>query len=459
MDKAGLQIFHEALAACSVEKAFQSRLSVSMRNGVKILHLRGDSACEGSEIDLTQVKRVIVIAMGKVAANMLHVFVKSPLATGCEITGILVAPSLPADLPEGITFYAGGHPLPNAQSWMAADAARQLLLSAASGERASETFVFFLVSGGASAMMELPLDPAISLEDTIRFYRILVHSGASIADINCVRKHFSAIKGGRLGLAAGSLLSLTIAVSDVPQGQLDTLASGPTLPDRSTLQECRGILAKYGLLDQFPEPVRAFFASPLLIETPKPGIIPGRIECLLSSSDLAEAARRSAEALGFTCFVDNTCDDWDYRDAADYLLERLRRLQEQHDRVCLISVGEVTVRVLEEPESTETPDRKGSQPGQGGRNTHFALYSATQLKASEEISVLSAGSDGVDGNSPAAGAIVDGQTLRGRIDEAQSALKNFDSFRILEELGATVITGPTGNNLRDIRILLSERID
>ena len=457
MDKAGLQIFHEALAACSVEKAFLSRLSVSMRNGAKILHLRDDSERGGSEIDLTLVRRVIVIAMGKVATTMLHVFVKSPLATGCEITGILVAPSLPTDLPEGITFYAGGHPLPNADSLLAADGARQLLLSAASGERASETFVFFLVSGGASAMMELPLDPAISLEDMIRFYRILVHSGASIAEINCVRKHFSAIKGGRLGLAAGSLPNLTIAVSDVPQEQLDSLASGPTLPDRSTVQECRAILAEYGLLEQSPEPVQAFFASPLLVETPKSGALPGRIECLLSSEDLAEAARRSAEALGFTCLVDNTCDDWDYRDAADYLLERFRRLQEQHDRVCLISVGEVTVR-LEEPESTETPDKKGSQPGQGGRNSHFALYSATQLKPSEEISVLSAGSDGVDGNSPAAGAIVDGQTLRGRIDEAQSVLKSFDSFRILDELGATVITGPTGNNLRDIRLLLSEGI-
>lgn len=453
MDKAGLQIFHEALASCSVEKAFLSRLSVSIRGGAKILHLRG----EGSEIDLTHMKRVIVIAMGKVAATMLQVFVRSPLATGCEVTGILVAPSLPADLPKGITFYAGGHPLPNAESLLAADAARQLLLSAASGERASETFIFFLVSGGASAMMELPLDSAISLEDTIRFHRILVHSGASIAEINCVRKHFSAIKGGRLGVAAGSIPNLTIAVSDVPKGHLDTLASGPTVPDRSTVQECRAILAKYGLLDQFPEPVRAFFASPTLSETPKPGIIPGSIECLLSSDDLAEAARRSAELLGFTCFVDNTCDDWDYRDAADYLLERIRKLGEQHDRVCLISVGEVTVRLPEESRSKRRHEMKELQHGQGGRNTHFALYCATRLGPSEGVSVLSAGSDGVDGNSPAAGALVDGQTLRGRIDEAQSALKGFDSFRILQELGATVITGPTGNNLRDIRVLLSER--
>jgi glycerate 2-kinase len=448
----GLRIFRESLVACSVERAFLSQLTLITEDGSKVLRLGGETEREIDEIDLAGVRRVVVIAMGKVAANMLNVLVrKSSLVAGCEISGVLVAPSPPADLPEGIVYFAGGHPYPNEQSFAGADAARRLLLSAAVGERASETFIFFLVSGGASAMMELPLDPAISLEDTIQFHRALVHSGASIAEINCVRKHFSAIKGGRLGLAAGSIPSLTIAVSDVPKGRLDALASGPTLPDLSTVEQCRAILAKYSLLTQFPRAVRAFFDSPLQIETPKPGIIPGRVYCLLSSDDLAEAARRSAEALGYTCFVDNTCDDWDYRDASDYLLERLRALRSQHERVCLISVGEVTVKLPEDSHAEESPH------GLGGRNTHFALYSATRLEASESISVLSAGSDGVDGNCVAAGAIVDESTVRQRAEEAARALQGFDSFQYLDEAGATIITGPTGNNLRDIRILLADR--
>ena len=146
--------------------------------------------------------------------------------------------------------------------------------------------------------------------------------------------------------------------------------------------------------------------------------------------------------------IDNTCDDWEYRAAADYLLDRLRNLRREHPRVCLISTGEVAV---------ELP-ANASQSGIGGRNQHFALHVATLLAESDgSIAVLSAGSDGIDGNSAAAGAVVDAMTLReGGIEEALRALKGFDSFRFLERAGATVMTGATGNNLRDLRLLLAE---
>jgi hydroxypyruvate reductase len=432
------EIFAEAMDACSMAGAFATKIKMIDRN---TLQLHGEGT-----VDLSRVKRILIVAMGKGAASMLDALLKQrEMMEGREISGILIAPKPLDDQPETISFYAGGHPLPNNQSVAAARAVLELLTTSATSPLADETFCFFLISGGASAMMELPLDSRISLEDTILFHRALVHSGASITEINCVRKHFSAVKGGRLALAAGALRSLTLVVSDVPIAQLDALASGPTLPDSSTIDECRSILEKYELLRQFPESVRRYFESSELKESPKANEIKACVYSLLSSEDLAYAARESAERRGFKAFVDNTCDDWDYRDAADYLMERLQTLKEQYGRVCLISAGEVTVRVLAEKKA-----------GVGGRNLHFALYSALRLENSANTAILSAGSDGVDGNSLAAGAVVDGTTMLDRSEDAEKALEDFNSFDLLRNVGAAIMTGPTGNNLRDLRILISD---
>jgi glycerate 2-kinase len=297
-------------------------------------------------------------------------------------------------------------------------------------------------------MMELPIDPDITLEDTVAFYTALVHSGASITEINCVRKHFSAVKGGRLAMAAMGVESVSLLVSDVPRRHLDALASGPTLPDTSTVEQCREVLERYKILERCPESVRRFFGSAALVETPKPGSIAGRSWTLLDADDLAEAARRQAEALGFHCVVDNTCDDWEYRAAAAYLLERLRQLRLEHRRVCVISAGEVSVQVPGDATAF----------GIGGRNQQFALHAATLLEPSDgPVAVLSAGSDGIDGNSEATGAVVDEETLREVGTEAAlRALERFDCFTFLERVGATIVTGATGNNLRDLRVLLGE---
>jgi hydroxypyruvate reductase len=221
------------------------------------------------------------------------------------------------------------------------------------------------------------------------------------------------------------------------------------MPDSTTVEQCRSILEKYSLLSQFPESVRRFFEYELK-ESPKAGEIETQVYSLLSSDDLAEAARESAERRGFSVVVDNSCDDWDYRAAADYLFQRLEALRLQHRRVCLVSSGEVTVRL---PAASETEHKNN---GVGGRNLQFALYSALRLRPSDRIAVLSVGSDGVDGSSPAAGAVVDGETVRGKEDAAKEALEGFDSFPFLNESGAAIVTGPTGNNLRDLRILLAD---
>jgi hydroxypyruvate reductase len=374
---------------------------------------------------------------------------------------VLIAAQRPANLPSTIQYFCGGHPVPNEASYAGARAALAMLhaLGECTAHSNSsrdvstqnftpdETLCIFLLSGGASAMMELPLDAAIPLDDTIAFHRALVHSGASIVEMNCVRKHFSAVKGGRLAQAAGAAQTLSLLVSDVPPAHLDALGSGPTIGDPTSVAECREILARYGLMERFPASVRRFFASVELPETPKPEELNARICKLLDSDEMAEAARSHAERLGFHAVIDNACDDWSYDAAAEYLLKRLRELRREHTRVCLISTGEVTVRVNE-----------ASASARGGRNQHFALYIATRLRDEDgPIAVLSAGSDGIDGNSDAAGAVVDEQTLDGDSlrESALRALAGFDSSSWLSGVGATLVTGPTGHNLRDLRILLA----
>jgi hydroxypyruvate reductase len=327
-----------------------------------------------------------------------------------------------------------------------------MLRKVAEKKTASDTLCIFLISGGASAMMELPLDPAITLPDTVDFHRTLVASGASITEINCIRKHFSAVKGGRLALAAGSVRCRSFLVSDVPAGHEDAVASGPTVPDISTVMECREILARYRLLEQFPAAVRRFFESPTLPETPKQTELHAQFCTLLDSQDLVQAAARRAEAVGWTAIIDNTCDEWEYQAAARYLLDRLRTLRHQHARICLISAGEVIVSL---PASTEDH----APAGIGGRNQQFALYVATLLTPTDgSVAILSAGSDGIDGNSPAAGAVVDENTIGKESSDCRAALEalaNFDAYSFLSARSATITMGPSGNNLRDLRILLA----
>jgi glycerate 2-kinase len=405
-------IFHQALAAASIPAAFERKLK-----------------------SLPQAEDTCVIAIGKAALPMLDaLYARVPIRAG-----ICCAPILPSMRLPGITYYVGGHPLPNEDSFRSAQAALQMVRN-----QPLDGLVFFLISGGGSAMFESPLEPSISLYETRSFYNALVGCGATIAEINCVRKHFSAVKGGRLAAAAPNRFS--ILVSDVAPRYLDALASGPTLEDTSTVEQCRQIIERYQLEPQFTPAVRAFFADPNLPETPKLPLTAGMgapVEVLLSSDDLAEAARHRAEALGYAVVIDNTCDDWDYADAAHYLLERFRDLRHRHNKLCLLSTGEVTVKL-------------GLAPGEGGRNQQFAL--ACALALNDHAVILSAGSDGIDGTSPAAGAIVDQTTIQRcqamGIDAAQ-ALARFDTYPLFAALGDALVTGPTHNNLRDLRILLS----
>jgi hydroxypyruvate reductase len=465
------EIFTAAVKECSIASAFDRRLCF---DGNTLHRLLPDGS--GPEtIDLACYKKIFVIALGKAAAPMLEVLLDR-MSRRKGLRGICCSNQLPKKRNWRFRYFEGGHPSPNEASFAAARAALAMLRRAD-----KKTLVFFLISGGGSAMFDLPLDPRISLDDTIAFHQLLVASGAPIHEINTLRKHFSAVKGGRLAIAAPEAAKISLLVPDVPLRSLDALSSGPTSPDHSTVAEVRALLEKYQLTPKLPPAVRAFFERedlpespgnkrwrpPFFPKFPKLGKMPVRsittaasmseedapfrdsvFEILLSSHDMAENARILAQKAGFYVEIDNTPDDWDYADAARYLLERFHELRANHPRLCLISVGEVTVTI----------DRT---PGAGGRNQQFVMECALDLEnySREKLTVLSAGSDGIDGNTQSAGAVADPTTVTRAHAfgfHLKSSLANFDACPMFTALGDAVVTGPTGQNLRDLRLLLAD---
>lgn len=422
-------IFRHALKESSIAEAFDRHLDF----GRGVLRVGEDL------YNFDSYRRVLVISMGKGAHAMAHALA-SKMGTRAE--GIVAGSTeQPAQVP-GFRYFAGGHPAPNAESLRAATAITRSLQALT-----ADSLVLYLISGGASSMVEQPIDPEIPLDDLIATHRTLVLSGAPIAEINAIRKHLSAVKGGRLAGMAKAAQQVSVLVSDVPDSALDALASGPTMPDSSTVDQCYRVARQYGMVERFPPSVRELFEKRALEETPKPGdplFHRSRWWPVLSNTTAQKAAAAAAADCGFAVDIDNSCDDWDYARAADHLLDRLRDRRRTEPRLCLLSGGEVTVEVTE-------------GDGVGGRNQHFALYCAQKIPG-ENITVLSAGTDGVDGNSLAAGAVVDGSTLeRGRAQhlEAEKALARFDSHPFFRAIGDALVTGPTGNNLRDLRILLA----
>lgn len=357
-------------------------------------------------------------------------------------SGVVVAPALPASKLKNVSYFEGGHPYPNADSIAAAEAALELV----SGLGPSE-LVIFLISGGGSALFEKPLDPKVSLKDLVEFNRVLVTSALPIEQINVLRKHVSAVKGGRLAGAAHPARQLTLYVSDVPDDLPSMVASGPTMPDDSTLDECYRLAEENNLAERLPQSIRKHFKERSLNETPKSGDACFRSSeyvCLLSNREAVNAAREALEREGFICDVDSGKWDVDYREVADRNLDALDALAaEHHGRpVALVVGGEVTCEVT------------GS--GMGGRNQAFVLYAAEKIEHQNRV-VLSAGTDGRDGNSPSSGAVADGQTVsraRARGLDPQRYMAESDSYYFFRTLGDTLDTGYTGNNVRDVRLWL-----
>jgi len=423
------EIFGRALVEASIPRAFARH--VHCERGVLRI-------CEDL-YDLQSYSRVLVISLGKAGHTMAEALAQHVGESALE--GIVASSVEPKAQVRGFRYFRGGHPTPNAESILAANAIRKLL-----DAQTASSLVIFLLSGGGSSIVEKPIDDEISLDDLIATYRALVHSGAPIAEINAIRKHLSLVKGGRLAKAAFPAQQVSLLVSDVPDNTPDALASGPTMPDSTSVEDCYRITEKHNLLPQLPHSSRELFERHALEETPKSddqSFYRSRWWTILSNQTAVEQAKLAAEHASFVVHVDNSCDDWDYERAAEYLLKRLRELRMKSKRVCLLSGGEVTVKV--------------TNGGVGGRNQQFALACAAKI-AGGNITVLSAGTDGVDGNSPAAGAVADGTTAdraREKNLNPQAALENFNAYPFFSALGDAVEIGPTGNNLRDLRILLA----
>jgi glycerate 2-kinase len=345
----------------------------------------------------------------------------------------------------------GGHPLPNQTSLMAANAAFKLL-QRANEERA---LIIFLISGGGSAMLEWPINDDIDLTALRTANEVLVNSGAPISEINAVRRAFSAVKGGLLAAPAPNCDQITLIVSDVPQGEERNVASGPTLTPLNDAPSALAVIGEYGLRARLPKAIlRAIEASAPSSEGASTSL--RRHFVLLDNHSALEAAADAARQKGFTTEIAHDIADQPIFEGCWQLVSRLNALRAQarskHSNetnvVCLISGGEFACPV------------RGK--GLGGRNLETSLRLTTDqsLSTSAPFVALCAGTDGIDGNSPAAGAIVDsttGERARAIRLDPKASLDCSDAYTFFVALGDTITTGATGTNVRDIRILLAGR--
>jgi glycerate 2-kinase len=336
-----------------------------------------------------------------------------------------------------------GHPIPDRNGEIGAARIGEIAVQAG-----AKDLVICLISGGASALMPLPAPP-VTLEEKQQTTRLLLECGADIHEINCIRKHLSLVKGGQLARLAYPATIVTLILSDVLGDDPDVIGSGPTVADRSTFAAAAGIFDKYRIAKRVPPGVRKRIYQGLE-ETAKPGdrIFRKVQNLIVGSNRLAvDAAARQARALGFRTMVLSTFLQGEAREVARVHAAIAKEIRATGRPVrppaCVISGGETTVTI-----------RGG---GLGGRNQEFALAAALDIAGLAGVVILSAGTDGSDGPTDAAGAVADGTTIaRAESDGLNAArhLANNDSYRFFEPLGDLIKTGPTGTNVADVQITL-----
>ncbi len=393
-------------------------------------------------------KCIYVVAFGKAALPMVKALTDS-LDPGTTIRGIAITKyghTGLAGLPGTIDVFEAGHPIPD-EKGVAATAEAVKLLEDADGS----ILVVCLISGGGSALLVSPRE-GITLADKQAVTNLLLKAGADITELNTVRKHLSRVKGGRLAEISYPARTISLVLSDVIGDPLDVIASGPTSPDRTTYEQALEALDKRGVSKRVPGNVLRLLrggAAGLFPETPKPGsrVFQTVENVIVGNNRLATvAAAEKAEELGFAATVLSNKVNGEARKTAASLARealRIRKVRAKVKPVCLIQGGETTVTV------------KGS--GHGGRNTESALSFAIEIAGTGGIAMLSAGTDGTDGPTDAAGAIVDGQAVE-RMNaigiDPITCLNENDSYTCLQKEGGLLITGPTGTNVMDLQIVL-----
>ena len=390
-----------------------------------------DSAVRKALQEFPETKgKVVLIAVGKAAwqmADAAYSFLGNRISGGVVVTKYDHSKGRIGNL----EIYEGGHPVPDENSYRGTSAA----IKAVEG-LGEEDIVLFLVSGGGSALFEKPLIPS---SDMARLTSELLASGASITEMNTIRKRMSSVKGGKFALLCKPAKVFSIVLSDIIGDPLDMIASGPAYPDSSTREEAEAIAEAYGLT--LTDEMKKLLAE----ETPKSL---DNVETHVTGSvrELCASASRAAEELGYKSFVITSYLSCIAREAGVMMADIAMHNKDSKESLAFIMGGETVVKL--------------TGKGKGGRNQELALSAAPLLSSVENAAVFSVGSDGTDGPTDAAGGYVDSDTLsilKAKGIDVQKVLEDNDAYHALEKCGGLVITGPTGTNVNDVSVLLIKR--
>jgi glycerate 2-kinase len=428
-------IFEAGIAAVDPVEAVKRHLG---RTG-DILHVAD------RRYELPTYRHVYVVGTGKASARMAR-GLEEMLGESID-SGVVVVKYGYSTPTRRVDIVEAGHPIPDPAG---VEGTKQIIDTLR--KAGNDDLVFFLVSGGGSALLPCPAD-GLTLEDKQRTTQILLDCGATIHEVNSVRKHLSKVKGGRLARLAYPATAIGLILSDVIGDRLEGIASGPTVPDTSTFSDCLKIVERYQLQGKLPPVVRAFLeqgARGGIEETPKAAdpVFEKVQNVLVGSNRLAlQAAKQKADALGYNSLLLSSSVEGETQTVAAVHAAIAKEISATGGPVrrpaCVISGGETTVTI-----------RGG---GLGGRNQEFALAAALHIEGLEGVVILSGGTDGTDGPTDAAGGIVDSGTLRRATANGLDAgdyLRRNDSYHFLQSTGDLLITGPTYTNVMDLHVML-----
>ena len=396
-------------------------------------------------LDLSSYENIYIIGIGKAAAAMAQTLEK---ILGDHLTeGIIIVKYGHALSMKKVHVIEAGHPVPDEAGYKGAQECAKILQRSG-----NKDLLFFLISGGGSALFPYPVE-GLTLADIQKITSLLLEAGADIQEINTLRKHLSRVKGGRSAQLAYPATLITLILSDVIGDKLESIASGPTVPDTSTFTDCLKILAKYNIRERLPSGVVEIFKKGVrgeIEETPKPGdpLFDKTKNLIIGNNFQAvKAACLKAEEHGYKSLILSTFIEGETRDAAKIHAAIAKEIHRSGNPIkppaCVLSGGETTVTI--------------SGRGKGGRNQEFVLAAAIEITGMENMIVFSCGTDGTDGPTDAAGAIADGTTVTRAMNmgmDPADYLKTNDSYHFFKHLNDLIITGPTYTNVMDLRIIL-----